>query len=205
MRDISLTDGVLVETLGDTVIVMTPGKDGVVTLEGELATIVRNLQAGTPVSATTAGVSELVDLGIVQGSPNPSRRSVLRVGAIGAGAGIAALAMPSVAAASSPGGGDPQPVGLFVFRATDPGPRWEFLPQPFSLATEVNDFVTGGGISTLTLATGQTTANWVVEEFRLPGSDPTLFGESIEGTWTLGPGITRTQTFNRQRSGSTFT
>ena len=203
-----LAPGVIVEDLGSDSAVFVPGVAEVLTLSGDAAAVIRRIRSGESVDGAQAVLSDLVARGVIQPAHGMSRRGVVRAGVIGAGVGVAALAMPGVAAAASSnvGGGGPQPVGLFVFRATGDGsPRWEFYPQPLSLATEVNDFVTGTGTSTLTLATGQTTTNWVVEQFRLPGSDPGLFGESIEGTWTLGPGVTRTQTFNRQRSGTLFT
>jgi hypothetical protein len=98
---VSLAAGVVVERVGDDLMVIVPGHTDVVKLSGASAAVLLDVQAGTPVSSNDTVVEELVDLGIVS-APGLSRRGLIKVGAIGAGAaGIAVLAMPGVAAASS--------------------------------------------------------------------------------------------------------
>lgn len=99
---VTLSEGVLVEKLGSECVVFVPGRKDVLTLSGDMARVVVSISAGKPVSMSDPGVSELVDLGVVSAPSALSRRGVLSVGAVGVGAGVAALAMPSVAAASSP-------------------------------------------------------------------------------------------------------
>lgn len=106
-QDVTLADGVLIEQLGAECVVFVPGSTDVLTLTGEMATAVVRLRAGEPVSASDAGVAELVDLGVVSAPTRLTRRRVLTAGAVGVGAGVAALAMPSVAGASSPSAGSP--------------------------------------------------------------------------------------------------
>jgi TctA family transporter len=101
MNRIALASGVVVEDLGVDLMVMVPGSTEVLTLSGDAAEAVRLVQSGSPVT-TDAVVSDLVRLGVLE-SPELSRRGLIKAGAIGAGAGIAVMAMPSVAAASSLG------------------------------------------------------------------------------------------------------
>jgi hypothetical protein len=96
----AITSGVMIERVGEDLMVIVPGHADVVKLGGVSAAVLLDVQAGTPVNSNDPVVAELVDLGIVS-APGLSRRRLIRVGAIGAGAGIAVLAMPGVAAASS--------------------------------------------------------------------------------------------------------
>lgn len=97
---VTLASGVVLEQLAGEVLVVVPGND-VVRLSGAPADLVLDLQAGKHVDSSHPSVSNLAQLGIVTVS-GLSRRSLLKAGAIGAGAGITVLSMPSVAAASSP-------------------------------------------------------------------------------------------------------
>ena len=100
-QGLRLATGVVVENMGTTVLVMIPGQHDVLTLTGPAADVVNAVVAGQPVSKGLEPEVELLLSAGVLTSPM-SRRNLLRAGAIGAGAGIAALSMPSVAAASSP-------------------------------------------------------------------------------------------------------
>jgi hypothetical protein len=95
-----LVSGVVVEQVGDDVLVVVPGTTEALRLSGEAAKTVLTIQAGESVSSSDPVVGELVARGVVE-VPGLSRRGLIRAGAVGAGAGIAVLAMPSVAAASS--------------------------------------------------------------------------------------------------------
>ena len=95
-----LVSGVVVEQVGDDVLVVVPGTTEALCLSGEAAETVLTIQAGQSVSSSDAVVGELVARGVVE-VPGLSRRGLIRAGAVGAGAGIAILALPSVAAASS--------------------------------------------------------------------------------------------------------
>jgi hypothetical protein len=96
----SLTTGVVVERVGDELMVIIPGNNGVVSLSGRPAEVLLDVQAGKKVDAADPALRDLVDCGIVS-APGLSRRSLIKAGVIGAGAGIAVIAMPGVAAASS--------------------------------------------------------------------------------------------------------
>jgi hypothetical protein len=97
---VSLTAGVVVERISEELLVITPGASEAVKLSGHAAEVFRDIHAGRSVDVSDPVVSELARLGII-GSPGMSRRGLMRAGAIGVGAGIAVLALPSVAAASS--------------------------------------------------------------------------------------------------------
>lgn len=107
----TLSRGAVVETMGDTVLVMIPGQSDVVSLTGLSADVVTAVSSGHPVSEEhKAAIEELVRLGIIKSTV--SRRNLFRAGVVGAGAGIAVLSLPSVAAASSgPGCAPISPVG----------------------------------------------------------------------------------------------
>jgi hypothetical protein len=94
-----LADGVVVEEVGDDLMVMVHGSTEILSLSGAAADAVRKTQAGE--SVTIDAVSEdLIRAGVLETSA-VSRRGFITAGAIGAGAGIAVLSMPGVAAASS--------------------------------------------------------------------------------------------------------
>jgi hypothetical protein len=99
MKKVSLAPGVVVEEVGNGVLVMVPGSQDVLSLTGPSADVVRSVQSGVSVAEDSA-VAELAGLGVVEVS-GVSRRGLIKAGAIGAGAGIAVLAMPGVAAAAS--------------------------------------------------------------------------------------------------------
>jgi len=99
----SIAPGVIVEMVGDDVVVMVPGSTEVIRLSGDSAHTIRAIHAGDVSVLPSHTVTELMERGILISRAGMSRRGVLKAGAIGAGAGIAVLTMPSVAAASSPG------------------------------------------------------------------------------------------------------
>ena len=103
-KTLTLAPGAVIEPVGNDVMVMMPGNTDILRISGPAADTLRTIVAGQPVDPTTPTVLELADQGIINTS-GMSRRGLIRAGAIGAGAGIAVLAMPSVAAASSPSGG----------------------------------------------------------------------------------------------------
>lgn len=100
-----LAPGVIVEDMGSDTAVFVPGVSEVLTMSGAAAITLRRIRLGESVECAEAVVSDLVSLGVIQPAGGMSRRGVVRAGVIGAGAGIAAFAMPHVAAASSPIGG----------------------------------------------------------------------------------------------------
>jgi hypothetical protein len=97
---VRLVFGVLVEQVGDDLMVVVPGRSDVMRLSGHTADIVHDVVSGTSVHVEDPAVADLIDLGILT-SPGLSRRGLIKAGAISAGAGVAVLAMPGVAAASS--------------------------------------------------------------------------------------------------------
>lgn len=103
-RDVNLAAGLVVETVGEDLLVLVPRSAEAIRLTGSAAEIVSALQAGGSVSDATPGVDELKALGIVTVGSGLSRRVLLRGGAIGLGSVAAVLAMPTAAAASSVGG-----------------------------------------------------------------------------------------------------
>lgn len=96
-----IADGVLVETIGQEVMVMVPGVTEFISLTGDAASLVREVQAGLVASASHPALAELIDLGILSIPSGMSRRGLITAGAIGASAGIAVMAMPNVAVAAS--------------------------------------------------------------------------------------------------------
>jgi hypothetical protein len=96
----SLTTGVVVERVGDDLMVVIPGNNDVVTLSGRPAAVLLDVKAGKKVDTADPALRDLVDCGILS-APGLSRRGLIKAGAIGAGAGIAVLAMPGVVAAAS--------------------------------------------------------------------------------------------------------
>jgi hypothetical protein len=89
----------VVEELGSDLMVMLPGSSDVLFLSGESAGVVRQVQGGKSVEVNGT-VSDLIARGVLE-SAKLSRRGLITAGAIGAGAGIAVMAMPGVAAAAS--------------------------------------------------------------------------------------------------------
>jgi len=97
---LSVMPGVIVERVGDDLLVIVPGNSEVVALSGLPAQVLLDVKVGQRVDSTDPALRDLIDLGIVS-APGFSRRGLLKAGAIGAAAGVAVLAMPGVAAAAS--------------------------------------------------------------------------------------------------------
>ena len=123
----SIAPGVMIESIAEDLLVMVPGREQVLRLSGEAAELVRTVQAGGQVDLSSDSAVELVELGVVGGVTALSRRGLLRAGAVGTGIGMAALAMPSVAAAVSSDGVlvgsynlNDSFVGLTVFKSQNP-------------------------------------------------------------------------------------
>jgi hypothetical protein len=96
----TVSRGVVCERVGDELMIVVPGRTEVVKLTGEAADVFLDVQAGKTPHVSVTLTSELEALGIIEAA-GMSRRGLIKAGAIGAGAGIAVLAMPSVAAANS--------------------------------------------------------------------------------------------------------
>lgn len=99
-NQIRLARGVVVEQVGAELVVLPPEAKDVVRLHGPAAAIVADLQAGRPVEATCPELESLMSVGIVA-RPGISRRGLISSGAIGLGAGVAVLALPQAAVATS--------------------------------------------------------------------------------------------------------
>jgi hypothetical protein len=142
---LSLAPGVVTEYVGDDVVVMMPGYPEVVKLSGEAASTVRAIQAGEAPVSSPATLSELVECGVLASQQGVSRRGLVKAGAIGAGAGIAVLSMPGVAAASSREA--PAPEGTAPGEAAPEGPKPTQLIGFFS---PISDYLNiGSGTSYL--------------------------------------------------------
>ena len=98
--DIRLVPGVFVERVGDDVVVLVPGRDESLRFSGDHANTVDAISRGDTRGVDAEIFDQLVQFGVVI-APGLSRRGLVRAGAIGAGAGIALLSLPGVAAASS--------------------------------------------------------------------------------------------------------
>lgn len=106
MKSAQLAKGVVLEQVGSDLWVVVPGRLDVLRLTGEAALMLSKIQSGVGVDLTSPVARELISLGIVE-IPGISRRGLIKAGAIGAGAGIAVMALPGIAAASSGGDGGP--------------------------------------------------------------------------------------------------
>ena len=101
-RGYSLAPEIVVEKIGDDVIVMDSSSAEVRHVTGEAAAVVWSIANNIPLAkASNAVVRQLIDAGIVTSSSAVHRRTVLGMGAVGLGAAVTALSLPAVAAASS--------------------------------------------------------------------------------------------------------
>ena len=96
----SVPHTVSVEFVGDDALVMTGQPRQVLRFSGEPARAIREVVSVGKTTCSTSVVQNLMDLGVITPS-GMTRRSVLAAGGIGLGAGVAVIAMPTVAAASS--------------------------------------------------------------------------------------------------------
>jgi len=95
-----IAQGVLIEKVGEELVVVIRGSNEAIRVTGETAVTLTHIQSGAQVDTRSTAIRELLELGIIE-VPGFSRRGLIAAGAVGAGAGIAVLAMPGVAAASS--------------------------------------------------------------------------------------------------------
>ena len=101
---IHLVPGVLVENVGDNVMVSLPDHTEVLSLTGDMAEIVVALRDGEEVYTSNGeALTELERRGIItlSDSKGLSRRQILTAGAAGVTGGVLALSLPAAAAASS--------------------------------------------------------------------------------------------------------
>jgi len=99
----SIPPGVLIERVGDDVLVVVPGANDLVKLSGAAADVLLSVQEGRTVPGSERALADLEQLGVLISS-GVSRRGLIKAGAIAAGAGIAVLAMPTAAMAASSDG-----------------------------------------------------------------------------------------------------
>ena len=160
---VSVKPGVIVERVGDDLMVIVPGNSDVVKLTGGVAEVLLDISAGKSVDLSDPAVVDLLELGIVS-TPGVSRRGLIKAGAIGAGAGIAVLAMPSVAAASSGDDSDGGVIPLTQFGDPFSNPlRFDFqaIPPTFDDSDDLNSVVPTIETSTVTLSNGDTVTDAV--------------------------------------------
>jgi len=170
MKKAAITPGVIVERVGDDLMVIVPGTTDVVSLSGRPAEVLLDVQAGREVDPSDPALKSLNDLGIVT-SPGMSRRGLITAGALGAGAGVVMLSMPAAAAAES-----------------------RLVKPPSSTAPSDDDASSGGpirfridNISTL----GGSTQGWtitIIEDVNDPNT-PTSVPNGTAGTYTTETGI----------------
>ena len=190
MTAVVLSPGVIVEHVGGELLVVVRGHTDVVKLTGGVREMLEDIRAGKSVDVSDPVVVDLLELGIVS-TPGVSRRGLIKAGAIGAGAGIAVLAMPGVAAASSSNeenddsDAETPPLQL-IFLGIFGG-----LNEPafeVTFASPLNRFDPGGPVTTVTAlltndgqAPVETRADW------------TSYSQSNPTTWQIrmnGPGRT---------------
>lgn len=105
-----LASGVVVEDVGNDVLVFLPGSSEILRLSGEPAEFLRSVVAGrAPDSVDSGVVPRLIELDVLS-SPAISRRHFVGASAVTVGAGFSVMALPQAAAAAS--GGAQAPTGL---------------------------------------------------------------------------------------------
>lgn len=150
LKNLSVVPGVIVERVGNDLMVIVPGDADVVSLSGRPAEVLLDVKAGKAVDASDPVVLDLVDLGIVSGH-GVSRRGLIKAGAVGVGAGIAVLAMPGVAAAASV-----VPLKVFGFYVSiNPYPATYFDVRGFDFPNRFLDNRSDGAISPSVLSVNQ--------------------------------------------------
>jgi len=96
-----LVEGVLLQQVGGDLLVVVPDSLETLRLSGDVAITLLAIHRGEAVDCVGPNINDLIKLGIVSDRSKVSRRGLIRAGAVGVGAGIAVLALPSAAAASS--------------------------------------------------------------------------------------------------------
>jgi hypothetical protein len=145
-NNVRIARGVIVETVGAELLVVVPGTLEALRLTGEAAATLSKIRTGMWVDPTKPEVAELMSRGIVE-MPGISRRGLVKAGAIGAGAGIAVMAMPAATFASS---GIEYLNGLYfndnyliIFQNSGLTDNWP-SPQPSSNAADVSALLVDG-------------------------------------------------------------
>jgi hypothetical protein len=204
MKKVSLAQGVVVEDIAGDVLVMVPGSADVMRLTGGAADVVRTVLSGDVVVPNDT-VSELIDRGVLTSRGGVSRRSVVTAGAVGAGAGIAVLSMPGVAAASSgPSGGGSGDAstriavsGFYAWEIADEGPAgddWHwylFFVAPKGSVDKTQDpfdFPDVGTPSSLTFSGGNISSE-TAGMFAHKGTDFDGEGASDSVLWVWDPDL----------------
>lgn len=119
----------LIEHVGDDLMVIIPGESDFVRLSGLATQVLQDVQAGRRVTADDPALLHLLEVGVVV-APGISRRGLMRAGAVGVVTGVAILAMPAVAAASSGSCFSPSSFDVGVgLNNNDDG--WEYLTVNF--------------------------------------------------------------------------
>lgn len=185
---LSLNPSAVFEVIGDDVIVHLRASDDVIRLSGAQARAVVAIAAGEEIfEISDEDIDELVACGIVTAAGFVTRRSLLRTGALGAATGLAVVALPSVAAASSP----VSLLGGWVFAGEDeklePTPGGNF----FELFILFGDFPTEGSPSALTVD-GQSYDLISASG----GTNSVISWQRDTGSTTEGTRTTRTGTFS---------
>ncbi len=100
MNQTRIAQGVLIEKVGEELVVVIPGRNEALRITGQEALALSEIKSGNTLPVDNQAVMKLAELGVID-VPGLSRRGLIKAGAFGAGAGIAVLAMPGVAVASS--------------------------------------------------------------------------------------------------------
>lgn len=184
-----VTPGVIVERVGDDLMVIVPGQTDVVSLSGHPVELLLDVKAGRKVDSTDPALGDLLDLGIVS-APGLSRRGLIKAGAIGAGAGIAVLAMPSVAAAAS-GGSSGGLTGTYTSAGIPDTYRY-VLTSPSPTTAELNANPPELSVTGNTVFWSPSFERWQVLNVESPGTPLT---GNVQGSFTLN-GVLYTVTFS---------
>ena len=193
---ISLAPSHVIEKVGEDVVVLIPESKEVLKLSGELADLVYTASISGSVEVPE-GVdpSELVERGIIVFDSHPTRRTLVKVGAVGAGASLVALGLPSVAAASSV----IQLTGKWYYFRTNGGGFQDFLVSArFPSSGTPSALSVLGGTANFVGMDGEDGMGNVLWEFPVDTiSDPfPTTGENILGTFSWsGTNLTYSVTF----------
>ena len=99
---ITLNDGVVLEPLGEDILVLNPNLGVVERFDGHQAAILTQLSRGEVLNLDSSqGVEDLLDAGVVKQVGILSRRKAVSLGAAAAGATLASLSLPTAALAQS--------------------------------------------------------------------------------------------------------
>ena len=199
-RQYELVSGVVSERVGRDVIVLLPDSKESFRLSGEWAEAFTAVEQGTNRAVVSDQVlGDLVRQGLLSECPKRqlSRRSVLSASATGLGAGVFALSLPAVAAASSgiPVSGTYQP-GLNL----GDGPGVEIVVLGFDFPNSLGDGVAGdpnppSSLSISGFGTPIPASAWAssgdadfdgVAWFLLQDPAPGIFSGTITGRFTWG-------------------